>query len=116
MRRAGSYFSVGGSDFQEGKGHGICFRAHISFTTSQADEQLLASQLKMMCCIDSMELQLLHIPRSSRFLIFSQYGPHLWALCMSFHINVLTLVDKSRLFFMAAVHILSLEGRVPSRS
>ena len=34
---------------------------------------------------------------------------------MSFHIKVLTLVDRSHLFLIAAVQILLLEGHEPSR-
>ncbi len=97
-------------------GHGMFLRVHISFTMSHAYVQLLASQLNMICCMDSIVLHVWQRPQSLRFFIFSQYWPHLWALCLSFHMKVLTLVDRSHLFFMAVIQILSFEGCEPSRS
>jgi len=53
-------------------GQGMFLRVHSSLMMSQAWEQLFASQLNTMCCIDSIVLQCWQIPHSSKFLIFSQ--------------------------------------------
>ena len=46
-------------------GQAICFILHSSLTTFHALSHLFASQLKIMCCMDSIVLQLWHIPRAS---------------------------------------------------
>ncbi len=43
-------------------GHSMHFLEHSSLTMFQAWSHLLASQLKMICCMDSIELQFWHIP------------------------------------------------------
>ena len=65
--------------------------------------------------MDSVVLQLWHTPLSLKFLIFSQWFPHLWALCMSFQRKFLTPEDRLHQFFVMASQILSFGGCEPLR-
>ena len=70
----GSGGFIRGSDFEEGAmieerskpcGHSMHFLEHSSLTAFQVWSHPLALQLKMICCMDLIELQFWHIPQSS---------------------------------------------------
>src|SRR5260221_12821711 len=95
-------------------GHLMCFIVYSSLTIFQAWSQPLASQLKIMCCIDSVVLQFWQFHDFCSFFILSQYWLHLCALWTSFQRKERTLVDRSQRILLMASHILLSEGHEPS--
>src|SRR5258708_4414981 len=68
-------------------GQAISFISHSFFAIFHTSVLWFASQLNTMCCIVSGEPHFVQVPLSLRFVILSQYLPHLRASWMSFHSN-----------------------------
>src|SRR5258708_8603993 len=66
-------------------GQAISFISHSFFAIFHTSVLWFASQLNTMCCIVSGEPHFVQVPLSLRFVILSQYLPHLRASGLSFH-------------------------------